>query len=345
MVSWIIQKGLNRIPTAFICRNIRKNKSGGKPPTKCNSCFWHMNRTIFTAGVRKAMWQTVQVNYKTDVSQVCSLWFAWKAHSTDWSGQSWIFKTLLFSKSFISFRIRATLYRSSWNFATGTWSRKIFRLWWAVFCVRFHGAVIIKMGPLLLITVNFCLEPSKPANLDHIFEQLNSCPFRGTISARTSLWRASELQMDALPAERAARVINGLFSLLLFATKVPTREPSAYFWLSLWHHFLFNGITPGLQQLPGKLFSPLNEPGWTAQLAPVVYEANAEWSGLGSPNALQSWFNFLQIINRQHLKQADETYFKAVSRPVRESQLHQDGRLQGTCQRAENNDCIIAVRK
>lgn len=41
------------------------------------------------------------------------------------SAQSWIFSTLLFSKSFISFSIRATLYLSSWNFATGTWNRML----------------------------------------------------------------------------------------------------------------------------------------------------------------------------------------------------------------------------
>lgn len=40
------------------------------------------------------------------------------------SVQSWIFSMLLFSKSFISFKIRATLYLSSWNFATGTWNRR-----------------------------------------------------------------------------------------------------------------------------------------------------------------------------------------------------------------------------
>lgn len=38
--------------------------------------------------------------------------------------QSWIWRMLLFSKSFISLRIRATLYRSSWNLDTGTWTRK-----------------------------------------------------------------------------------------------------------------------------------------------------------------------------------------------------------------------------
>lgn len=49
--------------------------------------------------------------------QICSVNSQFKG------AQSWIFSTLLFSKSFISFSIRATLYLSSWNFATGTWNR------------------------------------------------------------------------------------------------------------------------------------------------------------------------------------------------------------------------------
>lgn len=38
--------------------------------------------------------------------------------------QSWIWRILFLSRSFISFRIRATLYRSSWNLDTGTCREK-----------------------------------------------------------------------------------------------------------------------------------------------------------------------------------------------------------------------------
>lgn len=38
--------------------------------------------------------------------------------------QSWIWRILFLSRSFISFRIRATLYRSSWNLDKGTWREK-----------------------------------------------------------------------------------------------------------------------------------------------------------------------------------------------------------------------------
>lgn len=77
-------------------------------------------KKIFTADIQSS--EVVMVpcfgTHKTRWAfQICSVNSQFK------SAQSWIFSTLLFSKSFISFSIRATLYLSSWNFATGTWNR------------------------------------------------------------------------------------------------------------------------------------------------------------------------------------------------------------------------------
>lgn len=106
--------------------------------TKRACAFNAWNENIFTADIINAI-NDHKCHVKVQRGKVVTL-PCFANHQTCWgcfqicsissqfqSVQSWIFSMLLFSKSFISFSIRATLYLSSWNFATGTWNR-IFRL-------------------------------------------------------------------------------------------------------------------------------------------------------------------------------------------------------------------------